>query len=274
MDLTWLAVHPVRHAVWFEWRFASVRLLRETVHRSWRLLQSASHCSHTHLHARRRTDTSTPMHSSTLRGFLVSAVPLKIIWRFAVGGEAGTRSTTGPTPSGPRSCSAGSWLSSGSRPWEKIGERKERKVSFSWSGQCLVGCQLNGSNPCPWLPTWWHAGRGRTASDPSANRWKLWFSGTRQCPALGAGTATGERERLSERANRCQIWKTMWLRTCWRVEGDFSYQVIRHSSIVGNSQDLCEEVGVAVSSDPQIHHLTGQNIWISVANKANLTPAS
>lgn len=195
MDLTWLAVHPVRHAVWFEWRFASVRLLRETVHRSWRLLQSASHCSHTHLHARRRTDTGTPMHSSTLRGFLVSAVPLKIIWRFAVGGEAGTRSTTGPTPSGPRSCSAGSWLSSGSRPWEKIWERKKRKVSFSWSGQCLVGCQLNGSKPCPWLPTWWHAGRGRTASDPSANRWKLWFSGTRQCPALGAGTATGERGR-------------------------------------------------------------------------------
>lgn len=41
-------------------------------------------------------------------------------------------------------------------------------------------------------PTWWHVGRGRTASDPSANRWKLWFSVTRQCPALGANTERRE----------------------------------------------------------------------------------
>lgn len=40
----------------------------------------------------------------------------------------------------------------------------------------------------------------------------------------------------------------------------FLYQVIRHGSIVGNSQDLCEEVEVAVSSDPQIHHLQNKNV--------------
>lgn len=41
---------------------------------------------------------------------------------------------------------------------------------------------------CVLLPTWWHVGRGRMASDPSANQWKLWFFATRQCPALGANT--------------------------------------------------------------------------------------
>lgn len=49
------------------------------------------YCSHTH------TNTHPHFHTT---------VPLKIIWRFAVGGEAGTHSMTGPTPSGPRSCSA------------------------------------------------------------------------------------------------------------------------------------------------------------------------
>lgn len=49
---------------------------------------------------------SLPLDCSHTQTHIHTIVPLKIIWRFAVGGEAGTRSMTGPTPSGPRSCSA------------------------------------------------------------------------------------------------------------------------------------------------------------------------
>lgn len=47
---------------------------------------------------------------------------------------------------------------------------------------------LNLNSHTGWclLPTWWHAGRGRMASDPSTNQWKLWFSVTQQCPVPGA----------------------------------------------------------------------------------------
>lgn len=34
-----------------------------------------------------------------------------------------------------------------------------------------------------------------------------------------------------------------------------SYQVVRHSSIVGNSQNLCEEDRIAIPPNPQIDHL-------------------
>lgn len=44
--------------------------------------------------------------TQTHTALIHTRVPLRIIWRFAVGGEAGTRSTTTLTPSGPRSCSA------------------------------------------------------------------------------------------------------------------------------------------------------------------------
>lgn len=51
-------------------------------------------------------------------------------------------------------------------------------------------------------------------------------------------------------------------------QGEFSYQVFRHSSIAGDSQDLCEEVGVAVSSNPQIHHLSQQKrVLNTITNK-------
>lgn len=45
------------------------------------------------------------------------------------------------------------------------------------------------------------------------------------------------------------------LKECERCNGSFSYQVIRHGSRVGNSQDLREKYGVAIPSDPQIHNL-------------------
>lgn len=92
--------------------------LRDGMDRSWRWTKKQpwvrSHCfccSLAHIHIRTLTQYTyirAHIHLCTalLQCSLVSAASLKIIWRFAVGGGEGTRSMTGPTPFGPRSCFA------------------------------------------------------------------------------------------------------------------------------------------------------------------------